>query len=234
MPLADGSAVPVKVMRRRQRRIILHAEADDGSFWLSAPVGTSDAVLRSFLRGEGAAWISARQADFQKRAAKATVRCRGCECPVIWVAGPCRFAYTEGVFRITAPSYAQAEKMFRRWWLGEALACYDQHVDAWMPLFELEHVPRPLVRVRRLKRAWGICYQNPGRVHFSDRLFAAPDELVDYVVLHELTHLIYPDHGPGFQAFLTRWMPDRRRRELELKALLPLISPLWPPQPHGS
>lgn len=228
--MPDGSVVSVRVVRRRQRRVILHADPADGSFWISAPQQAPEAALLEFMRDQGIAWIMQQRAAYRSRAVRTTIRCRGRDCPLIYRRGPRRFEFTGGVFQITAPTYAAAGQMFARWWDDKALGCFMRHVDAWMPLFRLEHVEQPLVRVRPLKSAWGICYHNPPRVHLADRLFGTPDGLVDYVVMHELTHLIYPDHGPGFRAFLSKWMPDWLDRRRALKAELPLVTPLWPPQ----
>jgi len=49
-----------------------------------------------------------------------------------------------------------------------------------------------------------------GSIRISDRLAEVPDFVLDYVVLHELTHLEVADHGPAFQALMARYrLSDR-------------------------
>jgi hypothetical protein len=70
--------------------------------------------------------------------------------------------------------------------------------------FEL---PRP-VRVewsdRQLSR-WGSCDPADGVIRVSRRLAAFPVWVLDYVLVHELAHLVEPDHGPRFQALVARY-----------------------------
>ena len=49
------------------------------------------------------------------------------------------------------------------------------------------------------------------------QLAALPEELMDYVTLHELVHFVHPDHGPGFYGLMDRLMPDWRQRRKELR-----------------
>jgi hypothetical protein len=70
--------------------------------------------------------------------------------------------------------------------------------------FEL---PRP-VRVewsdRQLSR-WGSCDPADGVIRVSRRLAAFPVWVLDYVLVHELAHLVEPDHGPRFRALVARY-----------------------------
>ena len=45
----------------------------------------------------------------------------------------------------------------------------------------------------------------------------ASEEAIEYVVLHELAHLIYPNHGAEFKAFLTKYMQDWKERKKRLE-----------------
>ncbi|HEY7609515.1 MAG TPA: SprT family zinc-dependent metalloprotease [Alphaproteobacteria bacterium] len=64
------------------------------------------------------------------------------------------------------------------------------------------------VFVRDTRSRWGSCARD-GRVHYSWRLIFAPDFVLDYVVAHEVAHLIYMSHGPRFRAVVER-LTDRR------------------------
>ncbi len=72
------------------------------------------------------------------------------------------------------------------------------------------------VSVRDTRSRWGSCARD-GRVHFSWRLILAPDHVLDYVVAHEVAHLLYMSHGPRFRAALDRLTPHRREAEAWLR-----------------
>lgn len=54
-------------------------------------------------------------------------------------------------------------------------------------------------------RRWGSCTTTLGQIRLSDRLQKMPQYVIDYVLLHELTHLLHADHGPGFKAMTSRY-----------------------------
>lgn len=75
------------------------------------------------------------------------------------------------------------------------------------------------IDVRDLGFRWGSCGKN-GVVFFNWRLLQLPVRLADYVIVHELSHLIEPHHGPEFWRALDRTLPDwqERKEELRIKA----------------
>ncbi|MBY8888262.1 M48 family metallopeptidase [Streptomyces sp. PTM05] len=59
---------------------------------------------------------------------------------------------------------------------------------------------------------WGSCTPAEGSIRLSHRLQGMPDYVVDYVLLHELTHLLVPGHGPDFWALLKAYPRTERAR----------------------
>ena len=94
--------------------------------------------------------------------------------------------------------------------LGEALARV-------YPLVKPLGVIPPPLRLRALKSQWGNCHWAQGYITLNTALARCPEELRDYVALHELVHFLHHDHGPGFYAQMDALMPDWRRRRKALK-----------------
>ena len=74
------------------------------------------------------------------------------------------------------------------------------------------------VGINRARTRFGSC-SSRGRIHFSCRLLQYPPEAVDYVVVHELAHLRYMNHGPEFYRLIERYLPDYQTRRRLLKQL---------------
>lgn len=72
------------------------------------------------------------------------------------------------------------------------------------------------VEVRDLGFRWGSCGKN-SVIYFNWRVLQFPVRLVDYVIAHEIAHLVERHHGPEFWSVLDRAMPDWRARQEELK-----------------
>lgn len=75
----------------------------------------------------------------------------------------------------------------------------------------------PALKLRPLKSQWGNCHWAQGYITLNTALARCPEELRDYVALHELVHFLHHDHGPGFYAQMDALMPDWRRRRKALK-----------------
>jgi predicted metal-dependent hydrolase len=66
-------------------------------------------------------------------------------------------------------------------------------------------VPSSVRWVGNQRRRWGSCTPADGTIRLSDRLVAMPEYVVDYVLVHELVHLLVSDHGPAFEAWMARY-----------------------------
>jgi hypothetical protein len=84
-----------------------------------------------------------------------------------------------------------------------------------------EHfIDRPISRIviRNSKTRWGSCNYKKGYINLSLKLTQKPLSAVRYVVLHELTHLLYPHHQSSFYKFIEAIMPDYKEQEQILKS----------------
>ncbi|MDN4478881.1 SprT family zinc-dependent metalloprotease [Demequina sp. SYSU T00039] len=86
-------------------------------------------------------------------------------------------------------------------------------VAAWVPRMG---VPEPTWRVRIMRSRWGSCNKDARSLNFSLELARKDRHLVEYVVVHELAHLIESNHGPGFYAVMDAHLPDWKSRRAEL------------------
>ena len=72
------------------------------------------------------------------------------------------------------------------------------------------------VKVNDAKTRWGSC-SSKGNINFSWRLIMADGDVIDYVIVHELAHLIELNHSPRFWAVVESILPDYERRKKKLK-----------------
>jgi len=73
-------------------------------------------------------------------------------------------------------------------------------------------------KIRDMKTRWGVCNYVRRRVTYATQLALKPRELVEYVVVHELTHLRAHGHGPAFQALMDARLPGWRALRRRLNA----------------
>jgi len=72
------------------------------------------------------------------------------------------------------------------------------------------------ITITGAKTRFGSCSPK-NRLCFSWRLMQYPEDAIDYVVVHELAHLVYRNHGPEFHALVASILPDHKQRRALLK-----------------
>lgn len=103
--------------------------------------------------------------------------------------------------------------VFEKWWRQKALECYKQYVDRLFPIVGKYNTAYPSLRVRKMKTLWGSYSLNTNTITINQYLLKARPSLIEYVILHELVHSIYPNHSKSFYDFLGTHMPDWKERK---------------------
>lgn len=80
--------------------------------------------------------------------------------------------------------------------------------------------------LQRMKTKWGSCNHKAGHIRLNTELVKKPKDLLEYVIVHEMVHLIEPTHSDRFIAILTRYYPSWREASAELNEL-PLAAETW-------
>lgn len=68
------------------------------------------------------------------------------------------------------------------------------------------------VKITSAKKRFGSCSANDS-ICYSWRLMLYPKEAIDYVVVHELAHIVHKNHGQGFYSLIEKYLPDYKERE---------------------
>ena len=105
---------------------------------------------------------------------------------------------------------------FAEWWRNQAEMIYDKIVDQFMPIFLRHGIQKPIIVIRKMKTLWGSCSKHLNKITLNEYLLKADIRCIEYVVFHELTHLIYNAHNKDFYDFLTIYMPDWKERKKRL------------------
>lgn len=113
-----------------------------------------------------------------------------------------------GQLVVTVPTGTQQPHMVRnalvRWYKRQAEQKLTEKVDRFAPVVGVEPAE---VGIRTFKSRWGSCTSR-GKLEFNWQIMMAPNRMVDYVVIHELCHLIRHDHSAAFWREMSRSMPD--------------------------
>ena len=222
--LPDGSKVPMRQVRdRRTRRLRL--SVSERGVRLSVPWRLPEAVASAFVH-EHMGWIASQWRRFQPCLASPVwgfgrfevLPLAGVERPLAWSeAGRAKLQREGDGLRFLAPlavSPAMLRRATLKFYADEALAA----VDAWLPAYLLG-LPRPpsALRLRTLASLWGSL-SSQGRVSLDLALVLGPPRVFEYVLVHELCHLLHANHSPAFWREVEARVPDWREARAFLRS----------------
>ncbi len=106
------------------------------------------------------------------------------------------------------------KRLLRQWYRQKAEYHFHKAIEKFHPLVQKEI---GTVRIREMKTRWGSCNPTKGYINLNLKLIEKPRECIEYVVFHELAHLVHSSHDKYFYAFLDLYMPDWKRRKERLE-----------------
>jgi len=96
-------------------------------------------------------------------------------------------------------------------------------IKKWEPKLEVKVADYFL---QRMKTKWGSCNYKAGHIRLNTELVKKPKDLLEYVIVHEMVHLLEPTHSERFMAILGEHYPTWREARAELNEL-PLTAEVW-------
>lgn len=205
--LAELADLVVPTRSKRATRLALRADASAGVVRLVIPEDMPEHQAFAFA-AEHISWIKARAGDFQKKtpfADGATLPVMGHDhtLTIVGTTGATTITMEEGWLTV-ATKRADPSSNIRRF-LTQKL---EERV---VPLAREKAavIGKKIARIgfRDTSSRWGSC-SSDGNLMFSWRLVFAPDNVIDYVVAHEIAHLKHMDHSPRFWALCEKLSAD--------------------------
>ena len=224
--IADGEVLTYQLIRThsRVRTVGLRLEPDQ-SIVVRAPLDVSEAFIADFV-GRRAAWIRARRGPAVGQD-PARLMGDGDTVPFLGESHTLRFSTSAGrtpevsrageVISVALPAQSapgEADDALVTWFADEAYRELAAATARWA--LRVGATPRAVV-IRNQRTHWGSCAAD-GVIRYNWRLIFLAPELVDFVVVHELAHLLEANHSPRFWAHVEGQLPDYRERRKALNA----------------
>jgi predicted metal-dependent hydrolase len=220
--------IVIAVTRKAVKHVHLSVHPPGGHVTLVAPTGTRLEVARAYAITR-LGWIRDQRAKLLAQARETPRRFVERESHYLWgrryllsvVEKDAKPAVTLDHRRITLNVRP-----------GSTLAARAAVMQAWHRALLHEAVPTLLRKwevklgvkvsgyfLQRMKTKWGGCNHRAGNIRLNTELIKKPRDLLEYVVVHEMLHLIEPTHGERFIALLQRHYPTWREARAELNEL---------------
>lgn len=226
--------ISIAVTRKGIKNVHLSVHPPDGRVTMSAPIGTRPEVARAYAISK-IGWIRDKQAKLRNQARETPRQFVDRESHYLWgrrylmavVEQEAKPTVSIDHKRITVNVRPGTDRAKR------AAILHDWHktllhefipplISRWEPKLGVHVVAYFL---QRMKTKWGSCNHKAGHIRLNTELVKKPKDLVEYVVVHEMVHLLEPTHSERFVSILGSHYPTWRDARAELNEL-PLATPV--------
>lgn len=228
-------SISIELTKKNIKNVHLSVYPPDGRVSLVAPASTRTEVARAYAISK-LHWIRAQQQKFQSQAREAPRQFVGRESHYVWG----RRYLMAVVYQDARPGVALGNRCITmNVRPGSSAEKRAKVMHEWHKALLHKAVP-PLIRkwerrlgvrvsayfLQRMKTKWGSCSPARGNIRLNTELVKKPKDLLEYVVVHEMAHLLEPTHSARFTAILDEHYPRWREARAELNEL-PLAAEVW-------
>ena len=103
-----------------------------------------------------------------------------------------------------------------KWYKEQASTLFQEHLDKMYNKFS-KRIPYPSLKIRKMKSRWGVCNIRTKTITLNLELMKRDTKYLDYVIVHELSHLIHGDHSASFWKLVGENMPEYKKYREEMK-----------------
>ena len=236
MPYKDsiryGSLSIEFTVTRRSRQTLEIAVEPDTSVSVVAPIGARDDEIRTKVK-KRASWVLQQQKYFAQFSPRSVKRSYVSGETHLYLGRQYRLRVVradESSVKIT-PGYilieaahptnvCETERLLNAWYQARAVAKFSERLDICQQRFSRPNRVKPSgMTIRSMEKRWGTM-SHQKRLSLNRRLIQASVASIDYVITHELCHLVVPNHKPAFYKLLHSVMGDWEMRKQRLEKLL--------------
>ncbi len=227
--------VEIAVTRKAVKHVHLSVHPPAGNVTLVAPTGTRLEVARAYAITK-LGWIRDQQAKLLAQARETPRQFIERESHTLWgrryllsvVERDEKPSVKQDHRRITltvrpGSTQAKREEVMAEWHRALLHQVVPELIEKWATKLGVT-VTR--YYLQRMKTKWGGCNHRAGNIRLNTELVKKPKDLLEYVVVHEMMHLVEPTHSERFVALLEQHYPTWREARAELNEL-PLGAEAW-------
>lgn len=224
----DLGNLQIEVLRKRIKNLHLSVLPPLGRVRIAAPGHMNLDTIRVFVISR-LAWIKAQQRKMQVQQREAPREYVDRESHYVWgrryllkrveleAAPVIALKHSKLVLQVRpGTDEMRSRELLDAWYREQIRAAVPELIAKWAPVLGVK-VGR--VFVQRMKTRWGSCNPATGAIRLNTDLAKKPPECLEYIVVHEMTHLLEPSHNARFVSLMALFMPQWQHLRDELNAL---------------
>jgi predicted metal-dependent hydrolase len=226
----------VNIVRKEIKNLHLGVYPPDGRVRVAAPLAVSDEAVRLAVVDK-LGWIKRRQARFQAQPRQGKREMINGESHyflgqryrlrLIEHSGAAKVAVrntaTIELYARSTSSTRYRERVLQDWYRQQLIELIPPLIEKWQGILGVECAGW---RIRRMKTRWGTCSTETGRISLNLELAKKPIQCLEYIIAHELVHLIERRHNDLFVSLMSEYLPQWRLHR-QLLNDTPLAHEIW-------
>ena len=112
--------------------------------------------------------------------------------------------------------YVKDKKMLDKWYKDKILDVFDERYVYIFNKFN-ENIKSPILKIRSMKTRWGVYNKKNHTITLNSRLIEFDIKKIDYVIIHELSHIKHFDHSKEFWNLVSKYCPNYKSIRKEMK-----------------
>ena len=109
----------------------------------------------------------------------------------------------------------QDEKVLMKFYNDECIRVFEEEIDICKKCFS--ELPEFSLKIRKMRTRWGVCNIKNKTITLNSELLKKDISLIDYVIIHEMTHFFEPNHSKNFWNLVGAAIPDYKEKRKKLK-----------------
>lgn len=114
---------------------------------------------------------------------------------------------------------SRAKALMEKWYMEHARVRFEEYCDKWLKHFAKYNITLKEILIRHMPKRWGSCTAK-GRIILNPELIKAPKGCIEYVIVHEICHLVHFAHNAKFINLQTQIMPSWEKWKGRLEKML--------------
>lgn len=127
--------------------------------------------------------------------------------------------YQNNILEIECENKKDAEKILKKWYRNRAQIKFLEYAKPIIEQFSAYRVKPTKISIRKMEKRWGYCTKNR-EIYLNPRLICASRCCIEYVITHEMCHLIHRNHTKEFYVLLSKQMPHWEKWKTKLERMM--------------
>lgn len=208
------------ITKKNIKNLIIKIKGD-GNIYISSPIFLSDKYIYEFIEKKEN-WINKKLKEFSLKP-KIKVIDYSNNCEIYYLGKPYflnlkssnnnKIYISNNKINLEIPDINNIQLIgntLNYWYREQGKILFEKILSKYL---KLTHLNISKLNVKTLKSNWGSCNYNKKIINLNSELMKKDIKFIEYVILHEISHLVHPNHSKNFYNYIEKFMPDWRERK---------------------